>query len=121
MMPRDGCPDWDVYVRDGCVCQYCGFTGTEYRAWQQLQIDHVIPQCCGGKDSYKNKAVACNGCNRDKGFFDPRSGEAFDEPPDDTTREKLIKRASDHIKNFRELMKYPIMHLAMIDEIDRRE
>jgi hypothetical protein len=116
-MPRDGWPDWGVYVRDGCICQYCGFDGTEFRAWQQLQIDHVIPQRSGGEDSEKNKAVACTGCNRDKGFFDPRSGQDFKEPPDDTTRAELIGRAREHIKNCRALKNYQSAHSDMMDEI----
>ena len=119
-MPRKGWPDWDVYVKRGCVCEYCGFDGTEYRAWQQLQIDHIIPQNSAGANSEMNKAVACQGCNRDKGFYDPRNGQAFNEPPDEITRSELIERSVAHIRSCRDQRRYTEEHSDMMDEIRQR-
>jgi CRISPR/Cas system Type II protein with McrA/HNH and RuvC-like nuclease domain len=85
-----------------------------------LEIDHIIPQSRGGEDTPLNKAVACHGCNHDKGFYDPRSGQAFNVPPDDITRAELINRAWGHIKTCRELKGYPSAHRDMMEEIGKR-
>lgn len=49
-----------IYTRDENKCQYCGST-------RNLTIDHVIPKCKGGKNTYSNLVVACNSCNTKKG------------------------------------------------------
>ncbi len=49
-----------IYKRDGHKCQYCGAT-------RKLTIDHVIPRCKGGDDSWENLVVACSSCNTKKG------------------------------------------------------
>ena len=49
-----------IYRRDGYKCQYCSST-------RNLTIDHIIPKCKGGKDTYLNLVVACNSCNTKKG------------------------------------------------------
>ena len=50
----------NVFLRDNHTCQYCGKNGN-------LTIDHVIPRCKGGKDSWDNVVVCCIRCNNKKG------------------------------------------------------
>ena len=49
-----------IYKRDNNKCQYCGAT-------RSLTIDHVIPRCRGGQDTWENLVVACSSCNVKKG------------------------------------------------------
>ena len=49
-----------IYERDEHTCQYCG-------AKKNLSIDHVIPRCRGGEDTWENLVVACSSCNVKKG------------------------------------------------------
>lgn len=49
-----------IYKRDDNTCQYCG-------AKTRLTIDHVIPRCRGGEDTWENLVVACSSCNTKKG------------------------------------------------------
>jgi hypothetical protein len=49
-----------IYKRDNHTCQYCGAT-------KHLTIDHVIPRCRGGEDTWENLVVACSSCNTKKG------------------------------------------------------
>jgi 5-methylcytosine-specific restriction endonuclease McrA len=49
-----------IYKRDNNSCQYCGST-------HNLTIDHVIPKCRGGQDTWENLVVACCSCNTKKG------------------------------------------------------
>lgn len=58
----------NLFARDGNTCQYCGkkFVATE------LSIDHVIPQCQGGRSTWENCLLACVGCNVRKGGRTPR-------------------------------------------------
>jgi len=48
-----------IYKRDRNSCQYCGAT-------RDLTIDHVIPKCRGGEDTWENLVVACISCNSKK-------------------------------------------------------
>lgn len=53
-----------IWHRDNRICCYCGevvYTPT---------IDHVIPQCKGGQDTYANLVTSCATCNRKKGHMD---------------------------------------------------
>lgn len=49
-----------IYKRDNHTCQYCGAT-------KHLTIDHVVPRCRGGGDTWENLVVACSHCNTKKG------------------------------------------------------
>ena len=49
-----------IYKRDDNTCQYCG-------AKTRLTIDHIIPRCRGGEDTWENLVVACSSCNTKKG------------------------------------------------------
>ena len=65
-----------IYKRDNHTCQYCGST-------RHLTIDHIIPRCRGGDDSWENLVVACSSCNTKKGNI-----------PLEQTGMKLVKRPS---------------------------
>lgn len=45
--------------RDSHTCQYCGKQPTS----EKLTIDHVFPQCRGGKSSWLNCVASCLPCN----------------------------------------------------------
>jgi 5-methylcytosine-specific restriction endonuclease McrA len=49
-----------IYKRDKNTCQYCG-------AKSKLTIDHVVPRCRGGGNTWDNMVVACSSCNTKKG------------------------------------------------------
>lgn len=53
---------FNVFVRDGHRCQYCG----EKFPAQDLTFDHVIPRCDGGQTTWENVVAACRPCNVDK-------------------------------------------------------
>lgn len=51
-----------VVKRDRCICQYCSKTLVN----ADITIDHVIPKCQGGKNSFLNCVVSCRLCNSKK-------------------------------------------------------
>jgi 5-methylcytosine-specific restriction endonuclease McrA len=54
-------------VRDRFQCQYCG----RVFARHELTLDHVIPRCLGGENTWQNLVAACKGCNQLKGGQTP--------------------------------------------------
>jgi 5-methylcytosine-specific restriction endonuclease McrA len=58
----------NVMLRDAFQCQYCGWR----RPVSELDIDHVLPRCRGGGDSWANLVTACQACNRRKGRRTPQ-------------------------------------------------
>ncbi len=54
---------FNVFLRDGWQCQYCG---EEFKT-QELTFDHVIPRSRGGRTSWSNVVTACQCCNSKKG------------------------------------------------------
>ena len=61
-----------VLVRDDYTCVYCGVKlGAQVRgkvlAKRDFTIDHIIPRCKGGRDTWSNTACACARCNHRKG------------------------------------------------------
>lgn len=57
----------NIFVRDANTCQYCAkrFPRSE------LNLDHVIPRCRGGRTNWENVVCSCIECNRRKGGTDP--------------------------------------------------
>ena len=53
---------FDVFKRDGFVCQYCGAHPPDV----VLEADHIIPVCDGGTNDIGNLITACFDCNRGK-------------------------------------------------------
>lgn len=61
-----------VLVRDDYTCVYCGIKlGAQLKgkvlSKRDFTIDHIIPRCQGGKDTWSNTACACARCNHRKG------------------------------------------------------
>jgi CRISPR/Cas system Type II protein with McrA/HNH and RuvC-like nuclease domain len=48
-----------IYKRDGWKCVYC-------ESKRNLTIDHVLPKCRGGKNTWSNLVTCCNSCNSKK-------------------------------------------------------
>jgi len=68
----------NVYVRDGCKCQYCGKKVSRPEA----TYDHVIPRAQGGKTTWENVVIACVPCNQKKGNRTPeKAGMALRSTP----------------------------------------
>ena len=59
---------FNVFLRDGWECQYCG----EDFKTNELTFDHVIPRSRGGRTMWTNIVTACQECNLTKGSKIPR-------------------------------------------------
>lgn len=66
---------FNLFLRDGFACQYCGATG-------ELTFDHVIPRSRGGRTTWRNVVAACGQCNLRKSDKTLReSGLHLNKPP----------------------------------------
>lgn len=54
---------FNVFLRDGFSCQYCG----AQQPARELTFDHMIPRSRGGRTSWENIVTACRPCNVKKG------------------------------------------------------
>ena len=54
---------FDVFKRDGFVCQYCG----SHPPSVILHVDHIDPVANGGKNNIDNLVTSCEPCNLGKG------------------------------------------------------
>lgn len=54
---------FEVFKRDGFVCQYCGAHPPE----AVLHVDHIDPVAAGGSSDIDNLVTACDSCNLGKG------------------------------------------------------
>lgn len=57
----------NVRIRDKFTCQFCG----KQPPIKQLNRDHVLPRCQGGKTTWTNIVTSCVDCNHKKGRFTP--------------------------------------------------
>ena len=57
---------FDVFKRDGFVCQYCG----AHPPAAVLHIDHIVAVANGGENDFDNLITACESCNLGKGARD---------------------------------------------------
>ena len=53
---------FEVFKRDGFICQYCGKHPPEVT----LEVDHIQPKSKDGSDDINNLITACFDCNRGK-------------------------------------------------------
>lgn len=60
---------FNVFLRDGFGCQYCGATFPA----ENLTFDHVVPRSRGGRTTWENVVTACSPCNLAKGNKMPKS------------------------------------------------
>lgn len=54
----------NIFHRDDYTCLYCGAHGEHVI----LTLDHVVPRCDGGRNTWENLATACFDCNQKKAF-----------------------------------------------------
>jgi 5-methylcytosine-specific restriction endonuclease McrA len=88
---------WDVAVRDGGKCAYCGLDGSgDIRILMSFQLDHLKPRNSGGSDDADNRVLACYVCNTEKKDWDPNEGET-----EQLSREKLVEKVAEYIKKRR--------------------
>jgi len=59
---------FNVFLRDGFSCQYCG----DRFIAEDLTFDHVIPRSRGGRTTWENVVTACSPCNLVKGNKMPK-------------------------------------------------
>ncbi len=72
-VPRRGAA-WSrraVLRRDGWTCVYCGVQPGDRRRGRVLAradftVDHIVPRCRGGRNTWSNTACACYTCNQRK-------------------------------------------------------
>lgn len=53
-----------LWYRDGKICAYCSKNITRLN---DITMDHVIPQCRGGRTTWDNVVLSCEKCNQTKG------------------------------------------------------
>lgn len=53
----------NIFRRDDYRCAYCG-------SKDNLTLDHLIPKCKGGQNTWSNLISSCGGCNVKKGDKD---------------------------------------------------
>jgi 5-methylcytosine-specific restriction endonuclease McrA len=107
--------DREIYIRDKCICQFCGFNGTERTKWRQLEICQLIPPSKGGKRTKDNAVVACHRCRQLKHAFDPRTAASSN-----YARKELIKVTKVYIKNRPDSIDELDDFNAMMKEIDSK-
>lgn len=54
---------FEIFQRDKFTCHYCKKHKDELEKGIHLTLDHKVPYCDGGEDSYENLVTACSVCN----------------------------------------------------------
>ncbi len=99
---------FDVFKRDGFVCQYCGRTPPEV----VLEVDHINPKSKGGKDNINNYITACVDCNRGK------AGTPLDKLPDGPRKNlRVLRETRAQLKAYNILVEE--QEQDYLDAIDR--
>lgn len=57
----------NVFLRDDYTCQYC----RSRLPVRDLNLDHVLPRCRGGRSTWENLVTSCRKCNLRKGQATP--------------------------------------------------
>lgn len=85
-----------IYKRDDHTCQYCGST-------KRLTIDHVLPKCRGGEDTWENMVVACSSCNTKKGSrLLEQTGMKLAKPPRPPANKILLALDKSNVVEWRD-------------------
>ncbi|MEM9082612.1 MAG: HNH endonuclease [Planctomycetota bacterium] len=78
----------NLFARDRNQCQYCG----KHFPTSELSLDHVMPSCQGGGDTWTNLVCACVGCNSKKGGRTPEQANMkLIRPPKQPRSNPLIR------------------------------
>lgn len=85
----------NVFSRDHHVCQYCG---RQFKR-DELEIEHVIPKCQGGRSTWDNVVSACSECNARKANRTPEeAGMKLKRKPQ---RPKWVSVLNNHVRSGR--------------------
>jgi 5-methylcytosine-specific restriction endonuclease McrA len=57
----------NIFLRDDYTCQYC----RSRLPARDLNLDHVLPRCRGGRSTWENLVTSCRVCNLRKGRATP--------------------------------------------------
>ncbi len=88
----------NILRRDAYRCQYCT---KELDVPEIATIDHIHPQCRGGKTEWKNVVACCKKCNGKKGSKSlAESGMKLIKPPAIPTREMLSHSLAKYISKY---------------------
>ena len=60
-----------IFQRDNFICQYCN---KQFKK-SELEVEHVIPKCQGGKSLWNNVVSSCGVCNDKKGGRTPEQAD----------------------------------------------
>ena len=79
-----------IHQRDDWTCAYCGKFGDT--------IDHIVPKCLGGGESWDNVITACSSCNnkKDNKLLSEIGWELMYEPVP-LTRAAALKAAQEEV------------------------
>lgn len=86
---------FDVFKRDGFVCQYCGATPPNV----VLHVDHITPVVSGGKNNIDNLITSCEACNLGKG-----ASHLSDIPKSLADRAEEISEREAQIKGYNKIL-----------------
>lgn len=86
---------FDVFKRDGFVCQYCG----SHPPSVVLQVDHIKPVASGGQNTIDNLVTSCQPCNLGKGAI-----SLSDVPHSLADRATAIKEAEAQLAGYEKIM-----------------
>lgn len=95
---------FDVFKRDGFVCQYCG----SHPPTVILEVDHIIAVAEGGDNNKDNLITSCFDCNRGKG-----ANSLSSVPKSLAEKAKEMKEREEQIEGYRKIME------QVLDRIDR--
>lgn len=100
---------FDVFNRDGFICQYCGRRPPAV----VLEVDHIIAIANGGTDDRDNLITSCFDCNRGKGVAGIEAA-----PIAIAERAELIQERMDQVRAYEQVLAEQREHEdARIDEI----
>lgn len=94
---------FEVFKRDGFICQYCGGTPPNVLLW----VDHIIPVAEGGGNEMDNLITSCQPCNSGKGArsltnipksLKDRAAEIAEQEAQIKGYAKIIKAKTDRIE-----------------------
>lgn len=85
---------FEVFKRDGFVCQYCGAAPPTVL----LECDHIVPRAHGGGNEETNLVTACTDCNRGKSHIPLTVA-----PESLTARAARIEEAEAQLAGYREI------------------
>lgn len=95
---------FEVFKRDGFICQYCGKHPPEVT----LEVDHIVPVVEGGGNDQTNLVTSCCDCNRGK------AGVSLSVVPKSLAEQAAeIKEREEQLLGYRDIIQE---HLQRVDD-----